>query len=391
MKRALLCLAVLGTAAFLGGCPIYSNQSDYRVCNGAGCFDCPDPSYSDMCVPWSCSTDSDCPYGYSCNGVGQCSVASSGDDASSPSPIADCSVVGCPAGQVCKLAGGTTSCVTLGGTEDAGPWADDATVTDDGSLPTEASTDAATAQEAAADAATSPDTGEGTTPTEAGADDALSSEAAAAATCNANGDCAVGALCVDGVCTAQANLCSDGSQCAAAGYSCVNGLCVPTCSASTPCPSGYACDFGLGVCDLNPAACTGSGTSSCVGGSVCVESHCVPPCSQAEGGPACPTGQLCVNGGCIPDQKALFSCRNDGASGGLANTCDSTSVCVHHDCYVACDGDGGGCPASQCKQVTVHAGTYAVCGTPTTLGSDCDYASGSTCPSAGVCVDGYCR
>ena len=75
----------------------------------------------------------------------------------------------------------------------------------------------------------------------------------------------------------------------------------------------------------------------------------------------------------------------------LANTCDPASVCLHHDCYVACDGDGGGCAPSDCKQVTVTAGTYAVCATATTLGSDCDFATGATCPGTAVCIDGYCK
>ena len=122
-----------------------------------------------------------------------------------------------------------------------------------------------------------------------------------------------------------------------------------------------------------------------------MESRCVPPCSAADGAASCSSGQLCINGGCIPDEKAVFTCHNSGASGVLANTCAASSVCLHHDCYAECDGDGGGCPASQCKQVTVGADTYAVCGTPTTLGSDCDLAVGARCPSSGVCVDGYCK
>jgi hypothetical protein len=215
-------------------------------------------------------------------------------------------------------------------------------------------------------------------------------EASASIACNANGDCSVGAYCVDGQCLPQSQLCSDGSQCAVAGESCVDGFCVPTCSTSAPCPTGFQCNVTLGVCSVNPSPCTGGSTSSCLGGTVCVETHCVPPCSSAEGGAACPSGQVCVNGGCLPDQKATFTCRNDGSSGQLANTCDPSSVCLHHDCYTACDGDGGGCPASQCKQVTVHAGTYAVCGTATTLGSECDLATGSAC-SSGTCVDGYCK
>ncbi len=389
MKRALLCLAVLGVAAALTGCPIYSNQSDYRVCTGGGCYDCPDPSYSSMCVPWACASDADCGGGYSCSASGECLLTQSGQDSSVPD---DCSLNGCPSGQICRLAGGAAACVSLVGTgEDAGAFDDatssadaaDASATGDAA----ASTDSP-AQEASSDSATP---GDALASFEADTDANGLPEASASIACNANGDCSVGAWCIDGLCILVGQLCSDGSQCAVSGESCVDGICVPQCSASTPCPTGYACDFGLGVCNVNPDPCTGTGTSSCQGGAVCVESHCVPPCTGAEGGAACPSGQACVNGGCIPDQKALFSCRNDGASGQLANTCDPSSTCVHHDCYTTCDGDGGGCAASQCKQVTVRAGTYAVCGTATTLGSDCDLAAGAACPSPGTCVDGYCR
>ncbi len=393
MKRSLLCLALFGIAAVLGGCPIYSNQSDYRVCNGSGCFDCPDPTYSSMCVPWSCSTDSDCGGSYSCS-FGQC-VAPGSQQPGSMQP--DCSVSGCPVGEVCRLAGGVASCVVVApaaGDDGGGPVADATAVQD-------AVSDALLALDAppegqAFDASHVSDSGEAASDapladSSAPVDGSPAIDATPPVSCNADGDCALGSKCIDGQCTRQSELCSDGSQCAVSGDSCVNGICVPHCSASSPCPSGYACDFGRGVCDINPGPCTGSGTSSCLGGAVCVESHCVPPCGVAEGGAACASGQICVNDGCIPEQKALFSCRNDGASGQLANACDSTSVCLHHDCYVACDGDGGGCAPSACKQVTVTAGTYAVCATATSLGSDCDLATGAACQGTGVCIDGYCR
>ena len=51
MKRLLLGMGILGAAAFLGGCPIYPSQSnEYRVCQGSGCYSCPDTSYSGACI-----------------------------------------------------------------------------------------------------------------------------------------------------------------------------------------------------------------------------------------------------------------------------------------------------------------------------------------------------
>jgi hypothetical protein len=393
-------------AAFLAGCPIYSNQ-DYRVCTGTTCYDCPDPNYSSMCVPWSCSTDSDCGNGYGCTGAGLCASTAlfdsgSGDDASVQN---DCSVNGCPSGQVCVLAGGVATCQTRSFGSDAGTSQDSTPPTYDApsesSLPTDGSSEGATdgssspeasLPDAPSDGALTSEASDGALSSEASTGDGgTSPEASASIACNAGGDCSVGSYCVDGQCLSQGQLCSDGSQCAVAGDSCVDGFCVPTCSASVPCPAGFQCSFSLGVCNLNPSPCTGGSASSCLGGAVCVESHCVPPCSTDDGGAACPAGQVCINGGCLPDQKAVFTCHNDGSSGQLANSCDTSSVCLHHDCYTACDGDGGGCPASQCKQVTVHAGTYAVCATPATLGSECDLATGAACGSSKTCVNGFCR
>jgi hypothetical protein len=126
-----------------------------------------------------------------------------------------------------------------------------------------------------------------------------------------------------------------------------------------------------------------------------VDAFCVPPCAVVDAGSGCPSGQACVNGGCVPDQAATFACTNDGQSGSLANSCNGTDVCIHHDCYPACSLDGGTtCPVSagntSCKNVTIETGTYAVCGTTTTLGSQCDASQGNLCSGGKVCVDGSC-
>lgn len=366
MKRLLLGITVLVGAAILGGCPIYPSSSgnEYRVCDGTGCYSCPDTSYSGACIGWQCNTDTDCGTGYVCSASSACVPAPPASyDAGN-----DCSVTGCPDGYVCKLSNGVAQCVAHAGGTDGGAATDAGTGTD------ASSTSDAGNMSDASDAAT------------------------IAGPCNGDGDCGGhGARCVDGQCTSQVDLCSDGSQCVVSGYACVDGLCEATCSASQPCPSGFACDFTRGVCNLNPGACSGSGASSCQGGAVCVEGHCAPPCSSAEGGPACAAGLVCVNGGCIPDQAAHFSCANDGDEGQLANACLTGFTCLHHSCYPSCNVDaGGGCPSSApsgiaCKNVTIETGTYGVCGTASTLGSECDPAQGKACTGSAVCVDGYCK
>jgi hypothetical protein len=391
MKRLLLGLAIFLGASALAGCPVYSNPGDYRACGPNGpCFDCPSGSTpSDgTCIPWQCSSSSDCPSGYSCSAY-SCVLV----------PDASGCSAGCPSGFICKLSGGQTQCVPSSGLNDAGRSGDaaDASATDgssEGASDARAegsyASDASTASDALADASGVSDAFDaGDAP---GSSDA--SDASAPAPCNARGDCTGSAKCIDGLCTPQGRLCSDTTQCAISGNSCVDGVCEPHCSASAPCPAGYACDFTRGVCNVNPDPCVGSGASSCQGGSTCVEGRCVAPCAAGDTSSACPAGQLCVHGGCIPDEAALFTCANDGQSGQLATTCSSADICLHHDCYAACDPDAGASacsdPAAACKPVTVTAGTYLVCATSSNLGSDCDPAAGRYCPGA-VCIDGYCK
>ncbi len=382
-------------------------------------------------MPWDCTTTIDCPSGYAC--VANACIAA--PDAS------DCSS-GCPSGYICKLAGGQTQCVPAGGLGgDAGTPAYEAGVASDASVgdtggnlaldaggSASATSDAsgaadgsnsevaspATDASSASDAAYAAQDGEVLDASLVDASDALAAvnrdEASSAPSdgaaviapdapvqvvCNSNAQCGgAGAKCIDGQCTPEDRLCSDRTQCFVPGDSCVDGICEPHCSAQTPCPGGYACDFNRGVCALNASPCIGSGTAPCQGGSTCVEERCVPPCANADGEPACPDGQLCVHGGCIPDEAAKFACRNDGQSGFLATTCSANAICLHHDCYAACDADAGASacsdPSAVCRQVTVAAGTYLVCGSSDNLGSDCDPAAGRYCSGA-VCIDGYCR
>jgi hypothetical protein len=395
MQRLLLGLVILTAAAVLAGCPVYPGR-DYRVCDGNGCFDCPDPFVSSACVGWSCATAADCPNGYACDSAnsgtciagpaaaGACSTPADctgglvcGQDGSCHA--GDCVGSGCPSGYVCKLANGQPpQCLPApsGGPVEDGGSAD---VSSDAATPpvVDAASERA-ASDASSDSPETPDAGVPSVP------------------CNSDAPCGgAGAKCLNGQCTPQAHLCSDTTQCIVAGEACVDGVCLPHCSNAAPCPAGYACDFTRGVCNAPLPPCSSAGPSTCAGGAVCVESRCVSPCGPGgDAGAACPSGQVCVNGGCIPDERAQFACLNDGQSGLLANDCGSSSVCLHHSCYPQCGPDAGGCAGANpvCKQVTVTAGTYGVCATSSDLGSDCDPAvAGKTCPSGSVCIDGYCK
>ena len=343
MKRLLLGTMIFGGAALLGGCPIYPDQRSYQVCD-------------------ECCTSADCGPAASCNPQGQCVAYTV--DASTNGACGTCAP-----GTVCTLAGGVLQCLPSGAGE-----TDAAVTTEDAGIATPV------------DAGSVAEGGPGAVGPEAGTTGGL---------CNADAQCVggSGSKCIDGLCTAQGQLCSDGTQCLVASESCVDGVCLPTCGASAaPCPAGYACDFNRGVCGVNPSAC--SQTSQCQGGAVCVETRCVAPCGSAEAGAQCPGGQVCVNGGCIPDQQARFTCQNDGNAGALASTCDPGSTCLHGDCYPSCDVDGGGCSAAgeACKSVTIPKGTYAVCATSTNLGSECNPAVGDYCAtSPKECIDGYCK
>jgi hypothetical protein len=391
---------LLAFATALGGCPIYSTpRGDNTLCDSSGgnCTECPPGTtpYNGECTPWDCNSSSDCPNGYSCTGY-TCTPEET-----------DASACNCGPGFICKLAGGKTECVVGGDAASDSSTLDastDGAVADVTSRPDAADAARATdgsSDASAPDAGTTADaapSGDAGTSTDAGTAD-VAPPPPPIASCNADSDCTAGDHCIDGACTPESALCSDGTQCVVAGSACVDGLCEPHCGQSgpgglsVPCPAGYQCDFVRGVCNENPSPCTGSGTSSCLGGSTCVEGHCVAPCGSDDGA-SCPAGQLCIHGGCLPDQAATFSCKNDGNAGSLATTCDGTDICLHHDCYVACDPDAGAAacadPTAACIEVTVTAGTYLVCAAPSTMGSECDLAVGNACAS-GVCVNGFCK
>ncbi|HXX68274.1 MAG TPA: hypothetical protein VEK07_13880 [Polyangiaceae bacterium] len=379
MKRSLLAITLLGAGAVLAGCPIYSDDGNYRVCTPSGCYDCPDPSLSSACIVWQCGSDTDCGSGYACQN-NSCVPLSSQVVVDAGPGVSTCEIpTECPSGFTCGVDQNCHpgSCVDWGCP--AGYNCFVALSTDEGEC-------VSTVDASGLDAA-SPDAGDG--------GDAASPSVPTP--CNADGQCGGGgARCINGECTPQSGLCSDGTQCSS-GEACVDGVCTPHCAASNPCPIGFGCDLNRGVCSLNATVCATN--AECQGGTVCVESYCVAPCAQPDAGALCPNAEVCVNGGCIPNQAASFTCKNDGYTGQASTTCDAQSICLHSDCYVQCSLDagvdgGGGCsdPTTVCKQVTTAQGTFAVCGPPSELGSQCDPAAGTYCTTAGsLCIDGYCE
>ena len=389
MKRVIVGVAVLGAAAVLGGCPIYPSNTDYRVCSGATCYDCPTTSYDPgACVSWQCSADTDCGQGYACSPqTGTCYVPNN-YDAGGPLMCqrpADCTngltcgmdgtchtgdcaavqgngqTIGCVSPYICKLSGGVASCVLSPSPPPSDSGADSSPMTDGGS------------------------------------DGDASDGAPQVVACVFDTDCSANSLCVDGTCTIRANLCADGTQCRVSGYSCVEGRCTATCDQNNPCATGYSCNYNLNVCNINPFAC--SQQADCQGGTVCVESRCVAPAVASDAGFSCPAGQVVVQGlqqslqGCLVDEAAIFECTNDGLEGSSANSCATGNLCLHHSCYTDCGGSANNCTGNTpvCKTVTIPKGMFSVCGTATDLGSDCDPQNAVACNALKTCVDGYCR
>ncbi|MCK6591698.1 MAG: hypothetical protein L6Q76_29430, partial [Polyangiaceae bacterium] len=213
------------------------------------------------------------------------------------------------------------------------------------------------------------------------------------AACGADADCAgagAGFLCVNGLCTAPADQCSDQTQCQP-GHKCADGKCVASCVSNADCPEGYACNANLSLCINAATPCVL--TNDC--GSkdlVCVDGACVP----RSDGATCPPGTVWVENGCVPDQAATFTCNTEGQPGdGQQGNCAVGSICLHHNCYISCeppnDNACNGLSFNVCKAVATSSGTHKICGSNQNLGGECDPTLGNDCPGGQVCLDGYCK
>jgi hypothetical protein len=200
-----------------------------------------------------------------------------------------------------------------------------------------------------------------------------------------------GSLCLGGVCKAPKDLCSDSTQCNA-GSSCVDGRCVTKCAST--CVAGYTCNATTGLCTDGTGAC--GATKACATGSTCVGDRCVAP-AKTDG--TCPAGTVSVEGGCVLDDRPIFFCDNDGTKDGTQDKCAGGSICLHHNCYISCTGasDTTTCAKADkfpiCKSVTTSSGAHFVCGSNTSLGSECDPTATppKACNVGKVCIDGFCK
>lgn len=210
------------------------------------------------------------------------------------------------------------------------------------------------------------------------------------AACGEDSDCAgagMGFLCVNGLCTAPGDQCSDQTQCQA-GHKCADGKCTSSCSGDADCPAGYACNANLSLCSNAAKPCVI--TNDCGSASlVCVDGACVPRSNAG----MCGGGGVWVENGCLPDQGATFFCNADGQQ----DKCAAGSVCLHHNCYISCEApNDNACdnlPSfNVCKTVATSSGSHKVCGSNQNLGGQCDPTLGQSCPNASqVCLDGYCK
>jgi hypothetical protein len=406
---------LIGLAGLLlSGCPIYDTTNCYSD------YDCPSNAYcseNNECIPYpvygaggSGGTSNQVP----CTHPEQCGV-NSVCGADGTCHTGDCSFSGCVSGYKCTLdAQNLFVCVPSstgkGGSAGAG-----------GSLP-----------DGGAGAAGEPDGGGGTAGADASvpvycgnpkdcptgqtctpegvcetgsctslgcvngyvcADDGTACVPTNPAACMLDGDCGfmgTGYKCVNGTCTAPDKLCTDKTQCPGLA-NCVDGKCVASCSADAgaSCATGYVCDAVLGVCTPPASGC--SVTSDCDSATlVCVAGACVPECGA---GGTCPTGQVCVANGCIPDQQPKFDCTVDGTQ----DVCAASSICLHHHCYISCEGananvcDFNPPELSLCKTVTTSSGEHNICGSNSNLGSECDPTLGPACADGKFCIDGFCK
>ena len=387
MKRYAGSLLVGISGMLLTGCPIYPNEVE---CYDN--FDCPDGYYCNedsSCVRYpgtggsggtantggssnqvSCNSPDDCGPNETCGEDGTCHTG-------------DCYFSGCVDGYECVLQGYEYVCVPEGSGGSGGGTAGSAGQGGTGGTAGTAGADGGTGGTSGAGAAGA--AGEGAAPVYCGnpddcepgqvcSEDGLCVDGTCvdhgcvngwvcdgatcvpenSASCIEDDDCSSlgsGYKCVNGMCTAPADQCTDKTQCPdPANQSCVDGKCVAACDEPSDCPDGYTCDTALGVCTEASTGC--EITQDCGDPAmVCVAGACVEKCGD---GDTCPDGYVCVANGCVPDEKPEFTCSVEGEQ----DVCSDGSICLHHSCYITCTPDPDSCSVNPTGSQPVQERDY---------------------------------
>ena len=173
--------------------------------------------------------------------------------------------------------------------------------------------------------------------------------------------------------------CKTGSNCKS-GLSCVpdlpGGMCTSECS-QTACGDGQSChDFG----GANLCVPTCTDRSQCRSDYQCLDGVCVPPCSAPTD--CAPRGFSCDNGQCTPLPGAA-----DGASCSVDEDC-SSQLCLIDTCRRACDSEAA-CPVDQTCAINAMGDNGEL--TPTTqIRPACIPRRGGATPGKACKVDGDC-
>lgn len=147
--------------------------------------------------------------------------------------------------------------------------------------------------------------------------------------CDADGDCAEGQSCIDGLCETPCTTENFAEVCVRNELVCLNGVCSSGCDlAKDTCPASQECvDLGIdlgnggssflgGSSDAEVGVCMRPCTEgSCADAQVCIEGFCVPTCGPDM---SCPAGLECQSGLCLPDLGTT--------SGGSSGAADGTDV-----------------------------------------------------------------
>lgn len=130
--------------------------------------------------------------------------------------------------------------------------------------------------------------------------------------CDADGDCADGQSCIDGLCETPCTVATVADDCVNGELVCLNGVCSSGCEVGkNSCPPAQECaDLGIDVSGSG-SFFGGGGSGAAVGVcmrpcsddscgdlAVCLEGFCVPTCSEQV---ECSAGLVCTGGLCAPD------------------------------------------------------------------------------------------